>query len=108
MYRVEVDWAPAYELLVSLKAYVNRPEHKTLELGAGWVTGVRQQLRPELAAELTSTEALSDVHVPNLLVRQCPGDCDVAGYLQWLSTLSLGELYERLAPFVLEGHTPLP
>src|SRR5207253_2672019 len=35
-YRVEVDWAPAYELLVSLKAYLSRPEQKILELGAGW------------------------------------------------------------------------
>ena len=108
MYRVEVDWAPAYELLVSLKAYVSRPEHKTLELGVGWARDVRRQLRPELAAELTSATALRDVHVPNLLVRQCPGDRDVAGYLQWLGALSLGELYERLAPCVLEGHTPLP
>jgi hypothetical protein len=42
-YRVEVDWAPAYELLVSLKAYVNRREHKTLELGAVWARGVRRE-----------------------------------------------------------------
>src|SRR5918912_3148961 len=96
MYRVEVDWAPAYELLGSLKAYVSRPEHKTLELGVGWARDVRRQLRPELAAELTSATALRDLHVPNLLVRQWPG------------ALSLGELYERLAPYVLEGHTPLP
>ena len=69
MYRVEVDWAPAYELLVSLKAYVSRPEQKILELGVGWARGVRQQLQPELAAELASADALADVHVPDLLVR---------------------------------------
>jgi DNA-binding transcriptional ArsR family regulator len=108
MYRVEVDWAPADELLVSLKAYVSRPEQKLLELGVGWARGVRQQLQPELAAELASADALADVHVPDLLVRQCPGDRDVAGYLHWLGALPVGELYERLAPYVLEGHTPLP
>src|ERR671928_24253 len=91
-YRVEVDWAPAYELLVSLKAYLSRPEQRILELGAGWARGVRQQLRPELAVELTPGTALADVHVPDLLVRQCPGKRDVAGYLQWLGALSLGEL----------------
>ena len=107
-YRVEVDWAPAYELLVSLKAYVSRPEQKILELGAGWARGVRQQLQPELAADLASADALPDVHVPDLLVRQCPGERDVAGYLHWLGALSLGELYERLAPYVLEGCAPLP
>src|SRR5919204_5026487 len=95
VYRVEVDWAPAYELLVSLKAYVNRREHKTLELGVGWVKGVRRQLQPELAADLASADALADVHVPNLLVRQCPADRDVAGYLHWLNILPMGELYER-------------
>jgi DNA-binding transcriptional ArsR family regulator len=107
-YRVEVDWAPAYELLVSLKAYVSRPEQKILELGAGWARGVRQQLQPELAADLAAADALTDVHVPDLLVRQCPGDRDVAGYLHWLGALPLGELYERLAPYALEGRAPLP
>src|SRR5918911_4410280 len=107
-YRVEVDWTPAYELLVSLKAYVNRREHKTLELGAGWAKDVRRQLQPELAADLAAADALADVHVPDLLVWQCPGDRDVAGYLHWLGALSVGELYERLAPYVLEGRTPLP
>jgi DNA-binding transcriptional ArsR family regulator len=107
-YRVEVDWAPAYELLISLKAYVSRPEQKILELGVGWARGVRRQLEPELAADLASTDALVDVHVPDLLVRQCPGTRDVAGYLHWLGALPMGELYERLAPYVLEGRAPLP
>jgi DNA-binding transcriptional ArsR family regulator len=107
-YRVEVDWAPAYELLISLKAYVSRPEQKILELGVGWARGVRRQLEPELAADLASTDALVDVHVPDLLVRQCPGTRDVAGYLHWLGALPVGELYERLAPYVLEGRAPLP
>src|SRR5918911_1352446 len=107
-YRAEVDWAPAYELLVSLKAYVNRREHKTLELGAGWARGVRRQLPPELAAELASVTALADVHVPDLLIWQCPGTRDVSGYLHWLGALSVGELYERVAPYLLEGRAPLP
>jgi DNA-binding transcriptional ArsR family regulator len=69
---------------------------------------VRRQLEPELAADLASTDALVDVHVPDLLVRQCPGTRDVAGYLHWLGALPVGELYERLAPYVLEGRAPLP
>src|SRR5918911_2395340 len=107
-YRVEVDWTPAYELLVSLKAYVNRREHKTLELGAGWAKDVRRQLQPELAADLAAADALADVHVPDLLIWQCPGNRDVAGYLHWLGALSVGEIYERLMPYALEGRAPLP
>jgi DNA-binding transcriptional ArsR family regulator len=103
-----VDWAPAYELLVSVKAYVSRPEQKILELGAGWARGVRQQLQPQLAADLASADALADVHVPDLLIQQCPGDRDIAGYLHWLGALPVGELYERLAPYALEGRAPLP
>jgi DNA-binding transcriptional ArsR family regulator len=107
-YRVEVDWAPAYELLVSVTAYVSRPEQKILELGAGWARGVRQQLQPELAADLASADALADVHVADLLIQQCPGDRDITGYLHWLGALPVGELYERLAPYALEGRAPLP
>ena len=108
MYRVEVDWAPAYELLVSVKAYASRPEQKILELGAGWARRVRQQLQAELAADLASADALADVHVPDLLIQQCPGDRDIAGYLHWFGALPVGELYERVAPYALEGRAPLP
>ena len=71
MYRVEVDWAPAYELLVSLKAYLSRPEQKILDLGAGWARGVRQQRQAQLGQPLIKRRA-TPVRRINKLDRRQP------------------------------------
>jgi DNA-binding transcriptional ArsR family regulator len=105
MYRVEVDWAPAYELLVSLKAYVDKTTHKTLELGPNWAKTVRTQLSPETAAELSAREVLQGVNLVDLLIHQCPGERGAASFLTWLASLSQGDLYEYLAPFVGDRHS---
>ncbi len=111
MYRVEVGWAPAFELLVSLKAYVSRSEHQTLELGAGWVREVRGRLTPELTAELAAPRVLRAMNLFDLfdlLAWQCPGEPDPESFLEWVRALSLGDLYERVAPFVLRSHFTVP
>src|SRR5438067_7628005 len=103
MYRVEVDWAPAYELLVSLKAYVARQHHKTLDLGMEWVRGVRRSLPPELAATFSSSTVLATVDILDLLVRLCPADRDAPGFVRWLGSRSSGELYELLEPYAIRA-----
>lgn len=100
MYDLVVDWAPPYELLVSLRAYTARAEHKTLDLGADWARGVRKRLTAQLSTELRSRERLSDLDLLDLLVWQCPEERDVPSFLQWLSCLTPGELYERLAAYI--------
>lgn len=108
MYRVEVAWAPAFELLASLKAYVNRREHQTLDLGAGWVKEVRGRLTPELTADLTVSRVFRAIDLFDLLAWQCPGEPDSEGFLEWVRALSLGDLYERVAPSVLRSHFTVP
>lgn len=99
MRHVEVDWAPAYELVVSLQAVTSRSDHKTLELGLEWVKRVRQQV--QLPAESAAVMEYSDALHP--LIRQCPAERNVAGFLGWLASLPAGELYERLEPDILRG-----
>jgi DNA-binding transcriptional ArsR family regulator len=107
MYRVEVDWAPAYELLLSLKAFADRTIHKTLELGPNWARTVRAQLSSELSAELTSRRAVQGLNLCDLLIYQREGSRDAMGFITWLSSLSQGQLYELLAPHVAERDTEL-
>ncbi len=96
-YRVEVDWAPAHELVASLQAFVMRRSHKVMDLAPGWAERVRKQLGPELAAELTGKQD-TPLLPPDILIRECPGERDVDGFLGWLESLSPGDIYERLAP----------
>jgi DNA-binding transcriptional ArsR family regulator len=107
-YSIEVDWVPAHELLISLQAYVSRTEHKTLELGLGWVRQVRERLRPDTAAELAERHALAGFDLLALLVRQCSGDRTPEAFLERLAAMPVGELYERLAPHAVDYLKDMP
>ncbi len=101
MYTVEIDWAPAYELLVSLQAYLSTQDHKTLELGNAWVRDVRRRLTPEFNAALLNWKRLDDgLSVLNLVIRHCPGDRTAQEFVEWLPNVSTGQLYEWIEPFV--------
>src|SRR5437588_8480944 len=56
---VEVDWAPSYELLVSLTKWTTRESEATYDEGPQWFDKVRTKMSPELLA------ALGEVHDPH-------------------------------------------
>lgn len=102
-YKVDVEFAPAYELAMSLDAYMVGPSHRTIDLGDGWVQETRQRLTPAFASQLDAAAPL-DYRLLGLLIHQCPEGAlrpDAEGFLAWLAGLTAGELYERLAPFAL-------
>lgn len=99
-YQITVEFAPAYELVMSLDAYVVTSSHRSIDLGDTWAAETRRRLPPAFAAALTAGEPL-DYRVLGLLIHQCPGPRDAAGFLDWLSRLSPGEVYERLSPLVV-------
>jgi hypothetical protein len=92
-YRVKVDWAPAYELVMSLDAYAVVSSHRSLDLGDGWV----EQTRGRLPASLAACTEAPPLAMLTPLLHQCPGPRTVAGFLSWLAALSPGQLYEQLA-----------
>lgn len=102
-YQVEIDWSPAYELVVSLTAYACKSV-KTLELGAEWVQRVREQ----------SGGAIASLDLPahykwlDILVWRCPAARDAEGFLNWLAACPVGTLYEMLAPYAIADLLPLP
>lgn len=108
---VEVEWAPAYELLVSFGIFVSRKHLPDVELGPGWVRQVRQKVGTSFGQEASKLGVKACKHMGGLLVtlaRQAPGERDAAGFLEWLGGAPTGELYERLAPTVPVGDPPLP
>lgn len=103
-FSVSVEFRPAYELLMSLDAYMVGPSHRTIDLGDEWVQRTRERLTPAFASQLAEAEPL-DYRLLGLLIQQCPEE----GFVDWLAGLSVGEIYERLAPFALPelGRTDL-
>jgi DNA-binding transcriptional ArsR family regulator len=108
MYRVEVDWAPAWELLASLNAFRGGADQKVMDLGPAWAREVGRRVDPRLPALIAPLEKKRHGGVFDLLVWQCPGDRDPESFLRWLCSLSLGELYELLAPHAPEEPAALP
>ena len=106
MYEIVVDWAPAYELLASIEAYARQGERKTLELGAVWARGVRARLSPDTEAGLAILKD-KKTYLPNLLAWLCPGERDADSFIRWLGTLSPGDLFECLAPYLCDGDAPM-
>ena len=116
-FRIEIDAAPAYELYPSLLAYLGKD--KSFDRGSSWVREVRKGLDEDLAKELKqlgkqvvlgdSKRKFSDNPLFQLiwllppLIRDCPEDRSISGFLRWLASLDSGELYERTVTRLPEG-----
>ncbi len=96
-YKVEVKWCPANELVASLRAYLqSRGYGSTFELGRDWSADVRKSGGKELAG---AVDAAGGVESVDLLLLQSPDKESVEGSLEWLSSLSRGEVIDRLIGF---------
>lgn len=104
-YTFDIDWAPPYELLVSLQAYLDRSLHKTLELGPRWANWVKRRLGPGFA---TLVEEAKDSYPVGALFWQGGQGRDVDAFLDWLGGLTPGELYELAARDLPAGAPPIP
>lgn len=108
MYAIEVDWAPAYELHSSLGALLAGADQKVMDLGPAWAREVQKRLDPRLLTLLPPKEKLTHGELVDLLIWQCPGERDPVSFLRWLCSLSLGQLYELVAPYAREEPSALP
>lgn len=100
MYDVVVDWAPAYELVASLRAFAARSDQRTMVQGREWARAVRRRIDPDLARDLLRPHRLDGLEYIDLLIRHASQRKTVAEFLTWLTAASTGELYEMLAPYL--------
>ena len=104
VFRVQVDFSPAYELVCSLEAYTNKQAHRTLDLGPAWVERAYHKLRPEAAAEIGRATSCDFVGLLVPLIFQCPGERGAWGFLRWANTLSPAELQQKSGPYWPADH----
>ncbi len=105
MYQIIVDWAPAYELSVSLAALFSKSA-RTLDMGADWAKSLRDE-------DDAAVAALADLSKEqgqwiDILIWQCPVKRDADSFIRWLAETPVGSLYELMAPFADETARPLP
>ncbi|MGO0063445.1 ArsR/SmtB family transcription factor [Brevibacillus fluminis] len=99
-YSVEIGFAPANELFISLYAFLCKKIQKRLDLGTEWVTVTKAQLPVDFAARLEQVALHTFWHPLSILILQSPHKQTTADFLDWFADLSVGEMYERLVPYV--------
>lgn len=108
MYNVDVDFALAYELIVSLVAYRVNKEHKTLALGPTWAAQVRERLPSPVVADIDTMDGtpLLPLLIPLIWRAPHPQRLGAAAFVEWLRTMAADELTTRLAPYVAARDRP--
>src|SRR5262245_12223567 len=107
---LQIEWAPAYELVLSFIAFAERRHHKLIDLGPEWVKAARARLPAAFRDEIAHLDQdlckkAADPMVS--LARLAPEPRDAASWLDWLGGRTVGALYELLAPIASEDE-PLP
>ena len=112
---LRVDWAPAYELVLSLNSFLHcsRGAHSLVELGQSWVTSVRALLPEDLRQQLSRTAVAKsfkehEIDRLILLAGAAPGARDASSFVDWFAGLTPGAAYEYLAPNAPEPGPQLP
>lgn len=106
MYSVDVDFAPAYELIVSLVAYRANKEHKTLALGPAWAAQVRDRLPAPVVPDIDAADGMSLLPLLIPLIWRAPCRLDAGAFVEWLRAMAVDEVVERLAPYIAAGDWP--
>ncbi|WP_254634987.1 helix-turn-helix transcriptional regulator [Paenibacillus sp. GbtcB18] len=99
-YEVEFSFQPANELIVSLHTYLCKIWYKRIGLGPDWAPEIRTGLTDDFRQELDSTELSPEWRLIFLFAYLSPEKKDVPGFLRWLESLSLGDLYVLLSPYI--------
>jgi DNA-binding transcriptional ArsR family regulator len=114
-FEVGVDWAPAYELVVSLGTfiYASLGGQSLLENGPVWAAEVRQVLPHDLVQRLSRKSVAKafkhhEVDRLTLLVQAAPGSRTAPEFIDWFARLTAGAAYEALAPSAAEPGPRLP
>ncbi|MEK4439172.1 ArsR/SmtB family transcription factor [Paenibacillus sp. FSL K6-2862] len=107
-YSIEVDFAPIYECVSSLTAFMNKQNHNALEAGKLWVREVQDRFAPAKILQMRDTMKATDGFNLAPYIWTCPGERSVAGFLNWLEDLSTGQLYDIAAGLKLSVPSNLP
>ncbi|UQZ34546.1 hypothetical protein C2I18_14075 [Paenibacillus sp. PK3_47] len=98
-YKVEVDFAPMYECITSLNAFLWKQNHNAMDAGKLWVREVQEQFAPRLLQKMREIMTMTGDFSLSPYIWSCPGERSVDGFLNWFDALSPGELYEIAGRF---------
>lgn len=93
-YKVEVDFAPMYECVSSMTAFLSKQNHTAMDSGKLWVRDVQARFAPMLLRKMQEVVKKLDDFSLAPYIWSCPGERSVESFLVWFDALTSGELYE--------------
>lgn len=90
-----------YELLLSMSLYKRQTHLNYLTISKDWYKNTKEKISIDLHNQIVEFENLQFEDLSVHLIEQCPHK-DIKGYCLWLSDLSVGDIYELLAPYLSE------
>jgi DNA-binding transcriptional ArsR family regulator len=101
-YRVVFEFSPLYELVNSLELFLTKRSIKNVEIGTEWIKEVQEKLDTAHVDFGNHKEHPSFCYL-YLLIWQSPEKENVEGFLNWLTSLQPGSIYEKLFSYVSES-----
>src|SRR5947209_8526674 len=94
MYRVEIRWSPAFELFISLTAFVSKRDQPIMDLGPSWARDVRKSLDPRFASLFTWATLDPFYNLVQLSAIHHSEDRGTEEFLVWLAERPVDELLD--------------
>ncbi|CAM3465448.1 winged helix-turn-helix domain-containing protein [Brevibacillus invocatus] len=98
-YQLKLNISPVYDLLSSLMVYYKCS--KAFDLDSQWVKKVKNELDIDFVAELDSLSLPFPLIA--LFIWRCPDHSKVDAVTKWLDSLTAGEVFEQVSPFLLDN-----
>lgn len=98
-YKVTVDFAPIYECIASLNAFIGKQNHNAMDAGISWIRDVQSRFAPVMLQRMKEVMKLTDNFSLSPYVWSCPDGRSVGGFLDWFDALAPGDLYEIAGRF---------
>lgn len=89
-YKVTVDFAPVYECITSLNAFIGKQNHTAMDAGTSWVRQVQTQFAPVMLQRMKEVLKLTDNFSLSPYIWSCPGERTPEAFLHWFEELSPG------------------
>ncbi|MBS4172188.1 ArsR family transcriptional regulator [Bacillus sp. FJAT-49736] len=104
MTKIRTIASPIYEILLSFSLYKRQTHLKYLGITKNWYKETRYTISEKLHSRIMSLNDLSFEDFSVHLIDKFSNKGAFSDYIQWVSNLSAGELYEMLIPYAKNNH----
>jgi hypothetical protein len=90
--KIEIDYSPVYELVISLFIYMSKKDKKNFDIGKDWYKHVDSQLTPPFKQKLDEDRIFKELRMDLFYVYCSPNKQSIPEFFQWMKSLNEEEI----------------